>query len=303
MATIGIDVGNKTIKGVVFTNKIVKYAYLPNLGIVTTLKKLLLKLRMDLKISGVGVCGAGRLLTAKLIGADVVKTEILAQTIGALHYFPDAKTLIELGGEDSKIIKVKNGIIEDFTMNSLCSAGCGAYLDNIAYRFGIMPEDFAKIALKSKNPVTISSKCSVFGCSSALSKLHQGVPIEDILMGVALGLARNYLAMLSKGKKLEQPIVFSGGVSQNKAVVKAFEQVLGVKVLTHRYGHLFGAIGMALLSRDVTETKFAGFNITELPLRSETFVCNDCPNMCEIVKIKCDDKVLAQIGSKCGKYD
>ena len=307
MGYLGIDVGNGFIKAVILENdKVVAYQNLPNEGAITTLNKIFSHFKdLKIKINGVGVCGAGRYLVAKLIGADVVKTEILAQSVGVLHFYPNTRFVIELGHEDSKMLEIYNGVLIDFTMNSLCSGGCGSYLLNVAYRFNIPIEKFSEIAFKSKNPCAISHKCAIFGTSAALSKFHHGFPIEDIIAGVIYALARNYLAMLTKGKKLTPPVVFSGGLSRIECLKKAFEDILNCKIITHPLGVYFGAIGMALLAKDCNKTSsFKGFEIFNKNLKTKIFYCSDCCEHCEITKILEDNnKVIGFLGSRCGKYE
>ncbi len=301
-ATIAIDSGNGTMKIVVMNDKLIDSVYLPNNGVIETLKQALVKIKKDVKIIGCGITGASRRLLSHLIGADTIKTEILAHSIGILHYFPNARFAIDLGKEDSKLMEFKDGVLTDFKFNSICSAGCGSYLDNIAYRFGIDINDFADIALMSKRPANVSSKCAVLGTSAALSKLHSGVNKNDILMGVAYGLARNYLSILAKGKKIEEPVVFVGGVSKNKAVVKAFSDILKCKITTHPFGHLTGAIGMAILARKrVKYTKFKGFEISEHNFETLIRIGNGCSNMCEITDVYENNKKIGSIGNKCGR--
>jgi len=305
---LGVDIGNGTIKCVLLNEKkeVIDYIYTRNMGIIETLKKslsLLFGRNRNIKISGCGVIGAGRKFGSVLLGADITTTEITATSVGVMNYFSENLTCFEMGFEDSKILIIRNGILVDFAMNTVCSANCGAYIENVASRLGIKVEEFAEYALKSKTPANISGKCAVFGTSSCVSKINLGFKKEDILMGVAFALVRNYFSMLAKGKSILPPYVFCGGVSQNKAIVKAMEEYLGEKVIVPEYSFLMGAIGVAILTMEKGGGKFKGYEFIENDYRTETIICDKCTNNCELVCIYQNEKLIGKIGSNCGKYN
>ena len=306
---MGVDIGNGTIKCVILNKKkdVIDYVYTRNMGNIETLKKSLSTIfekNKNIKIIGCGVIGAGRKFGSILLGADVVTTEITATSIGITNYFSGNATCFEMGFEDSKILIIKNGILVDFAMNTVCSANCGAYIENVASRLGIKVEEFSDYALRSKTPANISGKCAVFGTSSCVSKINLGFKKEDILMGVAFALVRNYFSMLAKGKNISPPYVFCGGVSKNKAIVKAMEEYLGEKVIVPEYSFLIGAIGVAILTMEKgVKGKFRGYEFIESDFRTETIICEKCANNCELVCIYKDGKIIGRIGSNCGKYN
>ena len=208
---------------------------------------------------------------------------------------------MDIGGEDCKILKIEKGLIEDFVMNNLCSANLGVYLENVAHRLGIRTEDFGKLALKSNNPLTISSKCGVFGISSCVSLLNQGAKIEDILSGVARSLVRNYLSMYRK--KLLPPFVFAGGVALNQAVSYWLRKELNCEVLIPENPLTLSAIGVAILAMGSHGLKrFSLDEFLSKDLDTKVFNCEACENNCQITQLMQDGKPISNFGSKCGKW-
>ena len=233
--------------------------------------------------------------------ANIVKNEITAHAVGTLNYYKDVKTILEIGGQDSKIIFLDKGIITDYSMNTLCAAGTGAFLSSQAKRLGIKIEDFGSIALKSNNPVKIAARCTVFAESDLIHKAQVGYKIEDILAGLSKSIVINYLNNLAKGKKIMPPIVFQGGVSKNKAVLKYFKEILNEDVIVDYNSHLMGAIGIAILAKQNSNDKTFNLNIKNIKFETKGMECNRCANNCEILKIYKDSKLIDAWGSKCNR--
>jgi predicted CoA-substrate-specific enzyme activase len=160
------------------------------------------------RICGAATTGSGRSLAGALIGADIVKNEITSHAVAALHEVPEARTVMEIGGQDSKIIILKNGIVVDFAMNTVCAAGTGSFLDQQANRLNLSIEDFGDIALQSENPVRIAGRCTVFAESDMIHKQQMGHPLADIVAGLCEALVRNYLNNIGKGMEIKPPVVF-----------------------------------------------------------------------------------------------
>ncbi|MGI6453394.1 MAG: acyl-CoA dehydratase activase [Syntrophomonadaceae bacterium] len=261
------------------------------------------------KIKGVGTTGSGRHLAAVLLGADIVKNEITAHAVAATYIYPEVRTIMEIGGQDSKIILLKNGIVNDFAMNTVCAAGTGSFLDQQAARLNIPIEQLGSMAQKSKQSVRIAGRCGVFAESDMIHKQQMGYPVEDIVMGLCEALARNYLNNVGKGKKIDDPIVFQGGVAANSGIKKAFEKILGKTIYVPEYYDVMGAIGAGLLAREHLslsglKSRFKGDQfILEGEFKSKSFECSGCPNMCEVVCIKRDNQVLAYWGDRCKKWE
>lgn len=310
---LGIDVGSVSINIVLMNefNEIVNKIYIRTEGKpIPLLKKAMEDILMggdkNIFIDGVGVTGSGRDLAAVMIGADVVKNEITAHGTAVLSYVPDAGTIIEIGGQDSKIILLRNGIVSDFAMNTVCAAGTGSFLDRQAARLNIPIEEFGEIALRSKNPVRIAGRCAVFAESDMVHKQQLGCPPEDIVRGLCQALTRNYLSNVGKGKEILPKVVFQGGVAANNGIRAAFEESLGHKVIVPPHYDVMGAIGVAILAqREVKvkgKTSFRGINNIRQDFTARTFECNGCPNCCEIVEFKAGRTILARWGDRCGKW-
>jgi predicted CoA-substrate-specific enzyme activase len=260
---LGIDLGSISTKGVLIDEQenIVDSLYLRSRDIESSLKEILdYLLRQDREIVGAGVTGSGREYAKSLIQADIVKTEIIAHAVGSFHFLPQVRTIIDIGGEDSKLILLENKVMRDFTMNTICSAGMGASMENIAVRLGIRIEDFGDLALNSQKAINLPMKCGVLMSSAVVSAKNRGSKVEDILKGVARAVARNFLALCAKGKKLEEPILFCGMTAHNKALVEALEEEIGRKIIVPEKPELMGALGIALIAKQEMRGRQTSFN-------------------------------------------
>ena len=305
---LGIDIGSISTKGVIIDedNNIITSAYIWTEGSpVSATKKLIniLKNKLDSNyiLKGIGTTGSARKLIGLMVDANIVKNEITAHAVGTLSKYKDVRTILEIGGQDSKIILIENGIITDYLMNTLCSAVTGSFLSSQAKRLGINIEDFGKIALKSDNPVKIAARCTVFAESDLIHKAQAGYEKKDIVAGLCKSIVLNYLNNVGKGKKIKGPIVFQGGVSKNVGVVKYFEEILQEKILVDENSHLMGALGIAILSKKNQVKKEYDLKFTDIPFDTKGIECNMCSNHCEILKIYKDNKLIDSFGSKCGR--
>ena len=306
---LGIDIGSISTKGVIIDkdNNILSKTYLWTEGdpINAAIKviKSLLKGKNNIKIVGVGTTGSARKLIGSILDAGVIKNEITAHAIGTSSYNKDVRTIIEIGGQDSKIILIKDGIVIDYAMNTLCAAGTGSFLSSQAKRLGVKVEDFGNLAIKSKNPALLAARCTVFAESDLVHKAQIGYKKEDIIAGLCNSVALNYLNNVAKGKKIEEPIIFQGGVSKNIGVKKAFEKILEKDVPTLDDGHLMGAIGIAILAKDKEKKNYSFKNINKKMFTTSSFNCKGCPNSCEIILVKKDGKLIDSWGNRCEKGD
>lgn len=304
---LGIDIGSISTKGVVIdeNNQIKASAYLWTEGDpLSAVKKLLATLKDQLdsaqnQIVAVGTTGSARKLIGAMTGAVVVKNEITAHAIGALTVHPDVRTIIEIGGQDSKIILIQNGIVVDYAMNTLCAAGTGAFLSSQAQRLHINIEDFGKIALQSSKPTPIAARCTVFAESDLVHKAQMGHKKEDIVAGLCKAVVSNYLNNVGKGKKILPPVVFQGGVSKNIGVIKAFEQALELPITVDPNSHLTGALGVAILARKSKMEREFSFTITDIEFTTKGIECMKCSNQCEIICIYKEDEMIDAWGNKC----
>lgn len=304
-AYLGIDIGSISTKGVIIDNDnnilLSKYIWTegnPIKAVKEIIEYFKNNISDDIKIVSVGTTGSARRLIGSILNASIIKNEITAHAIGTLSIYPDIKTIIEIGGQDSKIILIDNGIVTDYAMNSLCAAGTGAFLSSQAKRLGIDVNDFGKIALTSNNPTPIAARCTVFAESDLVHKAQMGYNKNDIIAGLCKSVALNYLNNVAKGKKIAEPIIFQGGVSKNIGVLKAFEDILNTKIITDKNGHLMGALGVAILSKDKPEIEF-NFDINNYEYSTNSKFCGKCPNNCEVIFINRNNEIIDSWGNRC----
>lgn len=325
---LGVDVGSVTTKlavinetGEYIDSVMLRTAGKPVMAIQTGINMLLKQAKDTYEILGVGTTGSGRQLAGALLGADIVKNEITAHSVAASIYVPGTQTILEIGGQDSKIIILRDDIVTDFAMNTVCAAGTGSFLDQQASRLNVPIQEFGSTALKSTSPARIAGRCGVFAESDLIHKQQLGYPVPDLLYGLCQALVRNYLSNLALGKEILAPIVFQGGVASNIGMVKAFEEALNLKVTVPDNHQTMGAIGAGLLAMENyqytrTETKFKGWEVGDFKFSSLTHECNACSNNCEIITIvqgELDNSVksskdikgniVARWGGTCGKWD
>jgi len=303
---MGIDVGSVTVKIALLTKKgeVIKTFYERSNGkTLEKLKDLFKKIPKNNEVIGAGVTGSARIFIGKVIGADIIKNEITAHASALSKFYPKARTIIEIGGQDSKIIIFKHGVPVDFAMNTVCAAGTGSFLDQQAARLCIPIEDFGRIALQSKKDLNVGGRCTVFAESDMVQKQQAGHETQDIIRGLCNNLIKNYLNNVAKGKDLEKPFVLLGGVAANVGIVKAFERQLGAKMIIPEHYNVMGAIGVGILviKNLPRKTKFRGLEFSKYELKKEAFQCRDCVNTCDVIKISIG-KEVSHIGSKCGKY-
>jgi len=201
-------------------------------------------------------------------------------------------------------VKDDHSYVANLVGTKNCAAGTGSFLDAQAFRLKIPIEKFGELALKSKNPTTIGSRCTVFAESDMVHKQQIGHKTEDIVAGLCHGLARNFLNNVAKGKNIKPPIVFLGGVSENIGLRKAFEEALGQEIIVPKYNTVMGAFGVALLAKEnpPQKTKFLGFEISDKDIKCTSFQCQGCPNRCEVIEARIDGEVVARWGDRCGKW-
>lgn len=309
---LGIDVGSVSTDIAVIDEEtnVIDYLYLRTQGrpietVQGGLKELFRRLNKDRYVAGAGTTGSGRKLAGLVIGADIVKNEITAHAVASMRYIKDVHTIIEIGGQDSKVIIIRNGVVADFAMNTVCAAGTGSFLDQQAFRLNIPIDKFGDMALKSTEEVRIAGRCTVFAESDMIHKQQLGYKNTDIINGLCEALARNYLNNICKGKKIIEPVMFQGGVAANKGIKAAFERELNMKIIVPEYYGIMGAIGAAVLARAAVKNKntnFKGMNVYQDKYNTYGFDCDGCSNGCEIVEFVQDGKVIARWGDKCGKW-
>ena len=305
---LGVDIGSISTKGVVIDNdnNIIAKDYIWTEGNpVNSVKNLIKSLKSQINdnyiLKGIGTTGSARKLIGLMLDANIIKNEITAHAIGTISLHPNVRTILEIGGQDSKIIIINNGIIVDYAMNTLCAAGTGAFLSSQAKRIGVDINDFGTLALKSNNPVKIAARCTVFAESDLIHKAQSGYALKDIVAGLCRSVVLNYLNNVGKGKKIKDPIIFQGGVSKNKGVVKYFKEVLNEDIIVDDNGHLMGALGVAIISKKYKTDKIYNFNMSNIEFITKGLECNGCSNNCEILKIFKNSKLIDTWGNRCPK--
>ena len=262
-------------------------------------------------IAAVGVTGSGRYLIGDFVGADTVVNEITAQARAAIAIDPEADTVFEIGGQDSKFIRLRDGAVVDFEMNKVCAAGTGAFLAEQATRLEVQIEDeFSRLAFEAEAPVDLGSRCTVFMESDLIHHQQQGTERRGLVAGLAYAIARNYLEKVVGHKAIGERILFQGGVAANPSVVAAFENLVGRPITVPPHHRSTGAIGAALLARgamragsEIPTSHFRGFDLSERSYHTESFQCQACANRCDIKKVVLDNETHSFYGSICGKFD
>ena len=310
---VGVDVGSVStnIAGVDVRGDVFAAHYYRNDGqplqVIREGMAVLAKAAGSATVAGVGTTGSGRLLAGAILGADLVKNEITAHAAAAVHFHPTAQTVLEIGGQDSKIIIIRNGVVADFAMNTVCAAGTGSFLDHQAERLKIPIEEFGTLALTAQNKVRIAGRCTVFAESDMIAKQQFGFSNAEIINGLCEALVRNYLNNLARDKQILEPVVFQGGVAANQGIKAAFERELNTPLIIPEYYHVMGAVGAALLARkqwlkNGRESRFRGFANLNVQFTPKTFECTQCSNRCEIIRVEQEQKTIAIWGDKCGRY-
>lgn len=311
MYFLGIDVGSISTDLVVIDKEggIKKQLYLKTKG--RPMDAIGLGLRQlgknfeSKQIVKVGVTGSGRGLAGAFVGADVIKNEITTHGLAAARIDPEIQTIIEIGGQDSKLILLEDGLVTDFAMNTVCAAGTGSFLDRQAERMGIPIEEFGSVALKGKKPAAIAGRCAVFAESDIIHQQQLGISEENLLAGLCRALVNSYLSNVAQSKKLRPKICFQGGVAANQGLKAAFEEALKVEIMVPEEHKIMGAYGAALLASEQNEaegTAFKGFDQGSLNVDVREEPCGDCPNQCCVVKLYHGEKQIGAFQDRCGKY-
>lgn len=311
---LGIDIGSVSTKGVIIDscNSIIASSYGPTasrpIHSLQTCITALENQSSGKNITHVVSTGSGRHIAKALLGGGSVIDEISAQSVSCGHFFPDADTIIEIGGQDSKFIRMQNGKIQSFKMNKACAAGTGAFLEEQAGRLNVhIEEQFSEYAFRSSTPAELGSKCTVFMDSDLVHHLQRGTCTEDLCAGLAYSIAENYLEKVVGSTPIGDAVIFQGGVARNEAVSAVFQQLTGTSVQTHPHPEISGAFGAALTAKQEYEQAAAPFPLSLAHLKFEanieTFDCQSCENLCEIRKISVAKSPTTFFGSVCGRFE
>ncbi len=314
---LGVDVGSTSTKAVILDESgktVVAKNYLMTAGrpvdaVKQVFRNLYASLGEKVKIAGAGVTGSGRYLVGSIIGADLVRNEITAQTRAAFEVEPKAD-IIEIGGQDSKLVIKRNGVVVDYQMNKACAAGTGSFIDELADMLGVSVKngDFAKLAFEAPQTIDLGTRCAAFMGQAVSSAQQEGISTQVTVASLANSIAGNYLSKVVGNRKLGQKVILTGAVFYNDAVVSAFKQALKDKdIIVPIHKEVSGAIGAALLARETMrgrESSFKGLKmVADAQHTLSTFICKACDNNCTITRLNVDGEKATFYGSRCDRYD
>ena len=314
---LGVDVGSTSTKAVILDEsgtRLLAKNYLMTAGrpidaVKQVFRNLLLDGAANVRIDGVGVTGSGRYLVGGFIGADLIKNEITAQTRAAAEIDPEAD-IIEIGGQDSKLVIKRNGVVVDYQMNKACAAGTGSFIDELAEMLDISVHngEFANLSFNAPYTIDLGTRCAAFMGQAVASAQQEGVSFEVITASLANSIAKNYLSKVVGHRKLGNKVILTGAVFYNEAVVAAFHQQLESRTLTvSEHREVSGAIGAALLAREIMngqKSSFKGFQqVVNGECKLSTFICQGCDNNCTITRMHLPGEKATFYGSRCDRYD
>jgi predicted CoA-substrate-specific enzyme activase len=317
---LGIDVGSTTTKYALINEEreIIHKDYVHTQGKPIEVTQRLLKgihdeIGVKIRIKGTATTGSGRNVVGDFLNVDLIIDEITAHARGAVEIDPDINTIFEIGGQDSKYIRLVNTHPLDFDMNKVCAAGTGSFLHELANKYGInIVGEFQEIALSSKSPIKLAERCTVFMESDLVSYLQKGVQKTDLIAGLCYAIVHNYLNRVVGKRKIGNRVMFLGGPSLNRGVVAAFENILGHGLIVPKHREVLGAFGAAISVQEKMERE----NSTESSFRGLLNAINDrmdytekichadpnCHNQCKL-KIYDFDGRKSIWGGECGRYE
>jgi predicted CoA-substrate-specific enzyme activase len=318
-AWLGMDVGSTTTKYALVSAEgtLLHKSYVPTRGKPIDVTRALLEfLRSEagesVEIAGIATTGSGRQVVGDFLRADLVIDEITAHARGAAEIDPLIDTIFEIGGQDSKYICLENGLPSDFDMNKVCAAGTGSFLHELANKMDIdIVGEFQETALAARAPVNLAERCTVFMESDIVSYLQKGAKRDDLIAGLSYATVHNYLNRVVGKRSVGRKVMFLGGPSLNKAIVAAFEKILGRPLTVPRHREVMGAYGAALACREAQERgeaalathTLADLSAREVAFREKTCKADrNCHNECKL-KIYDFGGRKSIWGGDCGRYE
>lgn len=274
MTFIGLDIGSISSKIVLINeeNTILYQDYSYNNGNpYKNISKMFQNLSKNNLTSYNTLCttGSGRKFIGKLTNSDLVKNEITTTWKAINHLYPNTKTIIEIGGQDSKLITLENKEVANFKLNSVCAAGTGSFIEQQANRLKISVDHLSKMALQNKEKAKFTGRCTVFVETEMVNLQQNGYPLEAIAAGLVDAICDNYLKDLTPGIAINSPIIFCGGVSTIQAVKESFEEKLEKKIIVPKINKITAAYGAALLAKELYFNKKQNSEIKILTLKEE----------------------------------
>lgn len=296
---IGIDAGSTTAKVVAIDNNgnLLYENYRSNKGTpVDTVKEMLIDLYRVLPeqtvIRSSGSTGYGEMLIKTAFNIDISEIETMAHYKAANYFLPGVESIIDIGGQDMKYIKIKDNAVDTIMLNEACSSGCGSFIETLAKSLNITVSEFVKLAIESKKPIDLGSRCTVFMNSKIKQTQKEGRPLGDIFAGLSYSVIKNAITKVMKIRDINtlgDKIVVQGGTFLNDAVLKAFEIITSKKVVRPDIAGLMGAYGVALIAldnyndyedKDVRSSILTLDEINSLEIKTTHTRCNRCENHC-----------------------
>ncbi|MBB5182412.1 acyl-CoA dehydratase activase-related protein [Catenisphaera adipataccumulans] len=312
-AYLGVDSGSTTTKlALIAENGDILYdSYSSNKGnpldVVLHDLKTIYDTNPDIRIYGAYSTGYGEELMRTAFHLDGGVVETLAHYTAAKKFNPDVDYILDIGGQDIKCFKIKDGHIDDIVLNEACSSGCGSFIETFANSLGYDAKEFAKLGLKSKHPVDLGTRCTVFMNSGVKQAQKNGATVEDISAGLCRSVVKNALYKVIRARNKDdigKHIVVQGGTFQNDSVLRSFEQELDLEVIRPSIAHLMGAYGAALYAQKLHRTPSAILNREQLENFSHTarsVACQGCSNHCSLTINTFNDGTRLIAGNKCDK--
>jgi predicted CoA-substrate-specific enzyme activase len=315
--TLGIDIGSVSTNVVLLDSegRVVREIYTrtqarPVEVVTAALAELRDEVGDRVVVRAAGTTGSGRELIGELVGADTINDEITAHKTGATFIARtmldgEVNTIFEIGGQDSKFIRIEDGVVVDFAMNEACAAGTGSFLEERAEELGVcIKGEFASRALASATPVRLGERCTVFMERDVNAYQQRGAPTDDLLAGLALSVATNYINRVVRDRKIDGTIFFQGGTAYNDAVAAAFAEILDREIIVPPYNGVVGAVGAALLAWEKARThdggtRFRGWDLGQVDYRIREFTCQGCENRCDMQEFRVEGE-KTYWGDQCG---
>lgn len=315
---IGIDAGSTTTKLAIIDNEgsLLYSIYKSNEGdplksVIEMLKEVYKVLPKSSKIRYTGVTGYGEKLVQTALNVDLNEIETIAHYRAASEFMPNVTSIVDIGGQDMKYIKLKNGAIDNIMLNEACSSGCGSFIETFAKSLNISINDFVNEAINSRNPVDLGSRCTVFMNSKIKQSQKEGYSVGDISAGLSISVIKNAIQKVMKirdPQNLGDNIVVQGGTFYNDAVLRSFELIVGKQVIRPDIAGLMGAYGVALLSKEqyeanldmeYTSTLATLDDLDKLEIKITHTRCNLCENHCQLTINKFNTGKTHISGNRC----
>ncbi|MFQ6082328.1 MAG: acyl-CoA dehydratase activase [Candidatus Aminicenantia bacterium] len=314
---IGFDVGSTSTKLILIdkNGQIIADIYRQTAGdpiqatknLFSAIQKIAHQKNSKLEILGVGTTGSGRKIVGLVVGADTIINEITSHLTGTMSIDPEIDTIFEIGGQDSKYMRAKNGFIYDSNMNYVCAAGTGSFIEEQAKKLGYLISEVGDVVMGVAPPFT-SDRCTVFMEQDLVKLIRQGYTKREAMAAAIYSIAQNYLRnVVGNRYRNKQKIFFQGATARNKGLVAAFENLLDVEVKVSPYCHVMGAYGVALLTKEKMEetrtiSKFKGLDLAQRKIDFSFEYCSYCPNHCKITRAHIEgEKETPSWGYLCGR--